>query len=144
MGIKTTTWSASSNILTGVATIDILVPGDFVTTDTQDQLFSGRKLLQLSAWFEGRAAMDRISAMIVKDTDGVFFPAGTVLGALHDASVPAANQGLAFPPNKPFELTFPDTRKAYIASGLHIIFSGKKSILGVDTLTLNLAWDDLL
>lgn len=144
MAAKITTWSANTDLFTGTATISIQVPGTFATIDPTQPNFSGRQLIKLGAWLENRAAGDRISSITIKDVDGVYAPAGTTLGTLHDMSVSSSNRGITLPPNTVFTLDLPPTnKKSYIPSGMYIIITFQKLTPGVDTAGINLAWDDL-
>lgn len=155
MAAKTVNYSDTTGLLTGTATINAKIPGAFQTIDPTSPNFTGRQLLKMGAWFEGRAAGDKISSMIVKDIDGVIpvpyraaFSAYPIIAYLHDTTVDAANQGIALPPSGPFQIEFPTNNpRTKIASGLYIVFTFQKGIFGAliaaDTAVVNLAWDDL-
>ncbi len=143
MAVKVTTWTADTNILTGTGTISVKIPGTFVTADPTNAAFVGVQLTRMGIWLEGRAVGDKISSLVVKDTDGVFYPAGTVLTALHDVLVSSTNQGISLPIGGPLAVEFPKTNRSKIAAGLYLVFTFQKSAVGVDTAVVNLAWDDL-
>lgn len=142
--VKVSTYTVNTDVLTGTGTITIKIPGTFATTDSTAATFSGRQLVKIGLWLEGRAAGDMITAMSIKDIDGVVVAPGTVLGSLIDNTVASGNRGLALPPgNLPFQLDFPPgNAKAKLASGLYLVITFQKAIVGVDAAVVNLAWDD--
>lgn len=142
MAIKVSTYNSS---MTGTVTINIKIPGTFATLDATQPTFVGRQLVQMTAWVEGRMAGDALTSAQIKDIDNVTgLGANTVLGSLADASVPSANQGLAFPPTGQITIT-PDrsNKKTNIAAGLYVSLTfTKANPLLNDNAFVNMAWDD--
>lgn len=149
MAIKVSTYSQASNITTGLATINVKVPGTFGGINPQALGFQGRRLVKMGIWFENRALGDAITTLQIKDIDGVYAPAGTVIAQIIDQTVALVNQGITIPPGgTPFQLDFPTDPtnpsylKAIVPSGFYLVASGTKGAPGIDTFALNVAWDD--
>jgi hypothetical protein len=149
MAVKISTFTAQTDGATGLATIDIKIPGTFTTINIADASWSGRQLLRAGLWLESRAAGDKIIAAYVNDSGGKIpvqiqglFSSYPVLRNLHDDGADSANQGLVLPPNGPFQIDFPANAAARLASELHLIVVFKKATPSVDTAVINIAMDD--
>ena len=149
-GVKTATYTGNTDVNTGLLTLSVKVPGTFGSIDPTSSSWVGRQLLKMGLFFESRAAGDRITEMYVSDVDGVIpapyraaFPSYPILKNLEDGAAPADNQGITFPPGGgPFQIDFPNSGAAKLASGIYLVVTFKKASPSVDAATINIAWDD--
>lgn len=151
MSIKVSTYTDTTDLLTGNVTINIKVPGTFGGTDPSVTGFQGRRLKKIGLWLEGRGTGDKLTSLCIKDVDSIL-PApytGAVLNSLIDTTVPTNNKAITLPPGgQPFQLDFPTDpsdpawAKAIVPSGLYLVVKFQKGSIGVDTAVVNVAWDD--
>lgn len=132
--------------------IEIPIPGTFGGISPELSTFQGRRLVKLAIWLEGRAAGDKITALLIKDGNNVL-PApltGATIGNLIDthADVEQENQAISLPPGRPFEIEFPANpsnpffKRAVIPAGLVIQVDITKAVAADDVGVVNLAYDD--
>ena len=139
--------TASVNVLSGVGTITVKVPGTFAGFYPSPGA-TGRLMILGELMLANQAAGDKITSFILNDTDGVIpqqaraqFPNYPELGSLIDETVDAANQSIYF--LKDPLVIEPVRGQAFVPSGIYIKVSVQKAVIGGDTIYANITWDDL-
>lgn len=144
-------YSVATNVLTGIGTLNIKIPGTYTGITPID---SGRNIIKSLIAFSSPSMGDKITSITVTDTDGimpaedqVFFPAYPTLGVYGDPSVIAANKVMFLAPSGPGWTDFipaalkPDgTPGVFIPSQMYINVVFQKSSIISDTAYVNLLW----
>lgn len=139
--------SATTALLSGAGTIQLKIPGTFSGLDHDLPGFSGRSIISGSLWFAAPAGGDRIVNITRQDLDGVIpveqraaFPDYPILNTWIDTQAASGNQGMYFEPTIT-RLVPPD--RTFIPSQIYLVVDVQKGSAGVDTVYVNLVWDDL-
>lgn len=149
MASKVVRASAQTNILTGLVTVTIKVPGTYQGINFKDPAFQGRIAQQLGFFFSSPDTGDVCTDLYVEDTDGKIavglrgqFPSYPKLNFIADDSMPSENQGFFIPSMVPFQITPPGGGKP-IPSEMYVVAKFSKSSPILDTIYVNIVWDDL-
>jgi hypothetical protein len=134
----------------GVATLDITVPGTFDTLNPIDPV-NGRFLKSAMIWAESPYSNDRITALKIVDTDGVVplpvranFPNYPVIVDLID-TISGFDKAVYMPSLEPLFLEAFDTNSnntsRFVPSGLHVVVTIQSGAIEANrNFLINIRW----
>jgi hypothetical protein len=132
----------------GTATINIPIPGIFSSISRVPNTNNGRTVFRVSLFAGAPLAGDYVSNMTVQDTNGVIpallqpqFPSYPIVASLADTSIPSGNAGTYLVTSGTTDFT-PDPLSSFIPSQLFVMATFQKASAVVDTIFINVVWDD--
>lgn len=142
-------YSVTTNILTGIGTLSIQIPGTYTGITPAD---SGRTVVESLIAFSNPTMGDKITSITVTDTGGVmpagdqaFFPAYPTLGVYGDPGVAAGNKVMFLAPSGPGWSNFmPAGGPLFIPSQMYINITFQKASIVSDVAYVNLQWQNLV
>jgi hypothetical protein len=143
-------YSYNTGLLTGTAPINIQIPGSYNGLVRLPIGSNGRLFVSAEIFCANPLPGDYLSGVTVEDTDGVI-PAGVrpalpnypSVSLWADPALGASNVGIFLSPLKSTLLT-PLSNNPFCPSGLYLKATFQKASIGVDTVYLNIIWDDLI
>lgn len=141
--------SATTDPITGIATIQMVTPGAFISAVSK-VAGSCRIIVQWEVWFGTPLLGDCITAITANDINGVVpvpnrvaFPNYPILVSRIDSGVSSPNNLLYIPPDG--IIIKPDTNESLIPSQIAMTITAQKGSLPItpDILYINMWWDDM-
>lgn len=142
-------YTFQTGLLTGTATVSIQIPGTFVSLLRPQTGGGGRLFVSGTISMGSPAKGDYATGFKVVDNDGVIpsglrgnFPNYPVISDWSDPGVSAGNVGIDLETDKPTAIT-PMGNNNFCPSGLYLTGTVQKASVGVDTVYVDIQWDDL-